>query len=96
MYPTGQFLSSFKPINEVLFISKALLKLETLTCPSCKMKIEDSLVELEGVQSVDVLFNTSKVRVEFDDQAFDAEELAETVEKLGYQVKDIKTIEAKK
>lgn len=60
------------------------------------MKIEDSLVELEGVQSVDVLFNTSKVRVEFDDQAFDAEELAETVEKLGYQVKNIKTIEAKK
>ena len=60
------------------------------------MKIEDSLVELEGVQSVDVLFNTSKVRVEFDDQAFDAEELAETVEKLGYQVKDIKTIEGKK
>lgn len=72
------------------------MKLETLTCPSCKMKIEDSLVELEGVQSVDVLFNTSKVRVEFDDQAFDAEELAETVEKLGYQVKNIKTIEAKK
>lgn len=60
------------------------------------MKIEDSLVELEGVQSVDVLFNTSKVRVEFDDRAFDAEELAETVEKLGYQVKDIKTIEGKK
>lgn len=60
------------------------------------MKIEDSLVELEGVQSVDVLFNTSKVRVEFDDQAFDAEELAETVGKLGYQVKDIKTIEGKK
>lgn len=60
------------------------------------MKIEDSLVELEGVQSVDVLFNTSKVRVEFDDQAFDAEELAETVEKLGYQVKNIKTIETKK
>ena len=60
------------------------------------MKIEDSLVELEGVQSVDVLFNTSKVRVEFDDQAFDAEELAETVGKLGYQVKDIKTLEGKK
>lgn len=60
------------------------------------MKIEDSLVELEGVQSVDVLFNTSKVRVEFDNQAFDAEELAETVGKLGYQVKNIKTIEAKK
>lgn len=77
-------------------MGKALLKLETLTCPSCKLKIEDFLVELEGVQSVDVLFNTSKVRVEFDDQALDAKKLVDTVEKLGYQVKDIKTLKDKK
>ncbi|MDO5457626.1 MAG: heavy metal-associated domain-containing protein [Atopococcus tabaci] len=77
-------------------MGKAVIQLETLTCPSCKLKIEDFLVEQEGVRAVDVLFNTSKLRVEFDNQAWGADALAATVEKLGYEVKDIKTLKDKK
>lgn len=77
-------------------MSKALLKLETLTCPSCKLKIEDFLVGLEGVKAVDVLFNTSKVRVEFDNQVLDAKKLTDRIQDLGYQIKSTKTLKNKK
>ena len=49
-------------------MKKATIQLETLTCPSCLQKIENATKSLKGVQreSVKVLFNASKVKLEFD------------------------------
>ncbi|MFA7136342.1 MAG: cation transporter, partial [Bacteroidales bacterium] len=51
-------------------MQKATIQLETLTCPSCMQKIENGVKSLDGVskESLKVLFNSSKVRVEFDDE----------------------------
>lgn len=65
---------------------KAVFQLETLTCPSCIKKIENMLTKTEGVQFAKVLFNTSKVKTEFDDTQVSASKLEEKIQKLGYEV----------
>lgn len=71
-------------------MKKAVYQLEPLTCPSCITKIESALKKKEGVQSVKVLFKSGKVRTEFNENEVSAHELADVIEKLGYQVFDTK------
>ncbi len=61
-------------------------QLETLTCPSCINKIESVLSKSNGVEDAKVMFNSSKVKVDFDSAKTDAESLAGIIQKLGYPV----------
>ncbi|AJH78574.1 MULTISPECIES: heavy-metal-associated domain-containing protein [Heyndrickxia] len=72
-------------------MKKAVMQLETLTCPSCMKKIEGALDKVEGVENVKVLFNASKAKVDFDEAKVSTDELKEIVEKTGYQVQAVKT-----
>lgn len=69
-------------------MKKAVLRLETLTCPSCLQKINNGLKALNGVSkdSVEVLFNSSRVRLEFDEAVVSIEEIENAIERLGYGV----------
>ena len=69
-------------------MQKATIQLETLTCPSCMQKIENGVKSLEGVnkESLKVLFNSSKVRVEFDDEKVSIEDIENVIDKLGYEI----------
>lgn len=69
-------------------MSKATLNLETLTCPSCMAKIEGATKSLNGVDadSVQVLFNASKVKLDFDESVISVDEVASAIENLGYEV----------
>lgn len=69
-------------------MNKAILKLETLTCPSCLQKIEGSLKQMPGVEddSVKVLFNASKVKVNFDESQVTVDKIEKAIEDLGYAV----------
>ena len=66
----------------------ATIQLETLTCPSCMQKIENGVKSLDGVskESLKVLFNSSKVRVEFDDEKVSIKDIEHVINKLGYEV----------
>lgn len=68
---------------------KVVLKLEALTCPSCLQKIEHAVAHQDGVESVKVLFNASKVKAQIDGDLTSGQALAEVVEKLGYKVEKI-------
>jgi len=72
-------------------MAKAEFQLEPLTCPTCVKKIETALTKTKGVDSVKVLFNSSKVKTEFDDAQTDAETLKHTIENLGYSVSSSKS-----
>lgn len=72
-------------------MQKTVMQLETLTCPTCIKKIESALSKVAGVESATVLFNASKAKVDFDDSKVSADQLKETVEKLGYEVLTVKT-----
>jgi len=67
-------------------MSKAVYQLEPLTCPSCIKKIETTLNKTEGIESAKVMFNSSKVKTEFDESKTKAEKIQETIQKLGYPV----------
>lgn len=72
-------------------MTKLLMQLETLNCPTCIKKIEETLYDQEGVDRVTLLFNSSKAKVNFDEQLVTALEIQKLVEALGYKVHSLKT-----
>jgi copper chaperone len=61
-------------------------QLEPLTCPSCIKKIETKLNKMDGVEEAKVMFNSSKVKATFNEEQVSADDLKDTIEKLGYPV----------
>lgn len=69
-------------------MKKVVIQLETLACPSCMQKIENAVKGLTGVDesSVKVLFNASKVRLDFNSALIELADIEKAIGKLGYQV----------
>lgn len=69
-------------------MSKATITLENLSCPSCLQKIESAVKGLGGIDknSVKVLFNSSKVKTNFEEDEVTIEEIEKVIEDLGYPV----------
>lgn len=67
----------------------ATIQLETLTCPSCLQKIEGALKGLEGIaeDTVNVAFNSSRVRLNFDDEQISIDQIEQAIINVGYEVK---------
>jgi copper chaperone len=67
----------------------ATLQLETLTCPSCAAKIEGALKNLDGVDSasIKVMFNSSKVKLNFDEDTVSITDINQAIAKMGYEVR---------
>jgi copper chaperone len=71
-------------------MKKATLQLETLTCPSCALKIENAVKSVNGVEkeSVKVLFNASKVKFDFDEEKVSVADAEKAIAALGFEVKN--------
>ncbi len=69
-------------------MKNAIIRLETLSCPSCLQKIENALKGLNGIEkeSVKVLFNSSKAKASFDSETITIAEIEKAIEDLGYPV----------
>ena len=69
-------------------MKNATIQLETLACPSCMQKIENAVKCLNGInkESLKVLFNSSKVKVDFDSEALAIGDIEKAIEDLGYSV----------
>lgn len=72
-------------------MQKAIIQLETLTCPSCSQKIENAVKSLDGVEkeNVTVSFNSSKVKLSFDHEKISIKEIENAIDKLGYEIKKV-------
>lgn len=70
-------------------MQKATIQLETLTCPSCAQKISSAVKSLDGVEkeSVSVLFNSSKVKLDFHEEKLSVTDIEKAITTLGYEVK---------
>ena len=70
-------------------MKKATIQLETLTCPSCSQKIEAAVKSLDGIEkdTLEVLFNSSRVRVDFNEDETSIEKIEEAIDRVGYEVK---------
>ncbi|NLO99406.1 MAG: heavy-metal-associated domain-containing protein [Clostridiaceae bacterium] len=69
-------------------MQRATIQLESLVCPSCIQKIEGAVKSLDGVdnESVNVSFNSSKVKLNFDDQKLSIKDIENAIHKMGYDV----------
>jgi copper chaperone CopZ len=69
-------------------MKSAAIQLESLTCPSCSLKIEGALKGLGGIDqnTVKVSFNSSKVKFEFDADKISIDEIEDSIKRLGYEV----------
>ncbi|XJS10459.1 heavy-metal-associated domain-containing protein [Aerococcaceae bacterium WGS1372] len=69
-------------------MQQAIIQLETLTCPSCLQKIEGAVGKLAGIDkdSLKVMFNASRVRVDFNENDISIEQIEEAIQNLGYEV----------
>ena len=70
-------------------MQKATIQLETLTCPSCGQKIEGALKLLNGLEkeSIKVMFNSSKVKFNFESDLISIKDVEKAIITLGYDVK---------
>lgn len=66
----------------------AVIQLGTLTCPSCAQKIEGGIKALNGIEldTVKISFNTSKVKLNFEEDIVSIKEIENAITKLGYDV----------
>ncbi len=69
-------------------MQKATIQLETLVCPTCVQKIENATKSLKGVEknSVKVLFNSSKVKFDFDEEKVSVEDVEKAIAAQGYVI----------
>lgn len=69
-------------------MTKAILQLGPLGCPSCMHKIQMHVKALDGVEpdAVNIVFNASKLAVKYDADLTTAEQIKASVEELGYDV----------
>lgn len=70
----------------------ATIQLETLTCPSCMQKIEGAVKALDGIDqdTLKVLFNSSKVKLNFDEDKVSIDQIENAITKMGYEVQKSK------
>lgn len=61
-------------------------QMETVTCPSCIKKIEGMLGRTAGVAKSEVMFNSSRVSVTFDEKVTTSDEIKAKIATLGYKV----------
>lgn len=74
----------------------ATIQLETLTCPSCVAKIEGAMKGLDGIDhdTVKVAFNSSKLKLNFDENRVSIEQIENSITRLGYEVQKTKVTPA--
>lgn len=71
-------------------MTKKVYQLETVSCPSCIQKIEGMLKKTKGIDESEVLFNSSRVKVSFNEALINSEEIKNKIDQLGYKVLSVK------
>mgnify|MGYP000273899951 CR=1 FL=1 len=67
---------------------RKILQIDGMTCTSCEMRIENALKKLEGVLEVKAIFSSSNVYITYDANVIGLEQIAQTIERLDYVVRN--------
>lgn len=62
------------------------LPVKGMTCASCVSRVEKAVNKVEGIENLSVNLATEKVSFKTDKENFDPNEVAEAVEKYGYEI----------
>ena len=67
-------------------MTQKIYQLETLSCPSCMAKIQGMLKKTDGILESEVLFNSSRVKVSYDEAKITSDAIKDRIGRLGYAV----------
>lgn len=75
-------------------MKKAVINLEELACPTCMQKIEAAAASVKGIDksSIKVMFNASKLKVNFNEKEVTIEDIEKAIEDIGYPVIKAKVV----
>lgn len=68
-------------------MEKVTLNVQGMSCDHCVKAVEGSVGKLNGVNSVKVNLKADTVDVEFNNQVISLDEIKETIDDQGYDVK---------
>jgi copper chaperone len=71
----------------MLNMEKVTLNVQGMSCGHCVKAVEGSVGALQGVNTVKVDLQAATVDVEFDNQQVTLDEIKETIDDQGYDVK---------
>ncbi|WP_433958336.1 copper chaperone CopZ [Cytobacillus horneckiae] len=63
------------------------LNVQGMSCGHCVKAVEGSVGEMKGVKTVAVDLQNGKVKVDFDSASVSLDEIIETIDDQGYEVK---------
>lgn len=67
----------------------AELNVEDMNCDNCREKVEKSLTEIDGVNSVTIDLKAEKVTVSYDENKIRLVDIKQTLMEKGYSVMEI-------
>lgn len=62
------------------------LQVSGMSCQNCVKSVTESVMELDGVEKVDVSLEGGSVEIAFDESRTDMGSIAEAIEDQGYEV----------
>lgn len=62
------------------------LNVEGMSCGHCQARIEKALMEIEGIERVEVSLEKAQVAVEYDQEKVGLDQIKEAIEDAGYDV----------
>ena len=65
---------------------KVKIKVEGMHCKSCDMLIEDALMDLDGVETIESSFETGIVKISFDESKVKMDAIKKVIKAEGYEV----------
>ncbi len=68
-------------------MANAVIHVEGMTCPHCKMSVEKALKTLDGVQDATVDLAAKTVAIDYNPAVADENSLRKTIKEAGYDVK---------
>ncbi len=70
----------------IVMMEEIILKIGGMSCQHCQAVVANAISAVEGVDSVDVLFEKSQALVIYDPLMTDVEKLKKAVIEAGYEV----------
>lgn len=77
-----------------IFVQKISLPVEGMTCASCVARVEKAIEKFDGISSVNVNLASERLTFEYDPSKVNLNNLAKTVEDIGYKL-DLSILETK-
>lgn len=63
-----------------------ILNVKGMHCKSCDMLIEDALMDLDGVETIESSFETGIVKISFDESKVKMDAIKKVIKAEGYEV----------